>query len=183
MKTRDFYLPSIGTKLELPTGLTETDCVVYTYLTKDKLCAIGFKGKSIKPSFRYSFKTIQQRNDHIVDFYLSVYKEKQAKEKRKKENNDVKYNVGNILYESWGYDQTNVNFYQVIEVKGTFITIREIKSKIFEQKSYDSGTVVPVKDKFIGEPLKRKAGNYVKIKSYSSAALYDGSPKYFSSYA
>lgn len=34
--------------------------------------------------------------------------------------------VGDILYTSWGYDQTNVDFYQVIRVSGKNAWIREI---------------------------------------------------------
>ena len=35
--------------------------------------------------------------------------------------------IGSILYTSWGYEQTNIDFYQVIELIGTStVVLREI---------------------------------------------------------
>ena len=36
------------------------------------------------------------------------------------------YKVGDILYNSWGYNQTNVDWYQVIKVKPKSIVIHPI---------------------------------------------------------
>ena len=45
-----------------------------------------------------------------------------------------KYGVapGDIFYESWGYDQTNVNFYQVIRVTASKAEILPIGSRVVD---------------------------------------------------
>jgi hypothetical protein len=56
--------------------------------------------------------------------------------------------VGDIFVYSWGYEQTNVNFYQVISTTPKTMKLVEIA----QERTYDSsmsGKATPVKDKFI----------------------------------
>jgi hypothetical protein len=55
--------------------------------------------------------------------------------------------VGDILSASWGYDQTNVDFYQIVSVTKTGARLRKVTSTIVEVGS-GSDRVVPVKDSF-----------------------------------
>ena len=42
--------------------------------------------------------------------------------------------VGDLFYISWGYEQTNVNFYQVIDLKGTAsVMVREVWPKMVSE--------------------------------------------------
>lgn len=95
-------------------------------------------------------------NDKVMDFVnlLSDGKIEKAsnvgvKEKKKVENiHGVK--VGDIFYMSWGYEQTNINYFQVVELKGsTMIKIREIASQFIRSESSLSGYVKPAKDAFL----------------------------------
>lgn len=91
--------------------------------------------------------------------------------------------VGDILYCSWGYDQTNIDYYQVVGVTPASIKIQEIsKSTVKEYTtSYD---VVPNPGTFAGgeKPLTKRwkscAGEpwrySCKISSYSWAYLWEG---------
>ena len=58
--------------------------------------------------------------------------------------------VGDILYSSWGYDQTNIDFYQVVKVTAKTITVKEINYKS-DYDSSMSGYKVPVKNAFIDD--------------------------------
>lgn len=49
-------------------------------------------------------------------------------------------NEGDIFYESWGYDQTNVDFLQVTEVSATGKTV---KCQMMGKESVDVRTVKP----------------------------------------
>lgn len=101
---------------------------------------------------------------------------------------------GDILVASWGYDQTNVNFFQVTKLVGkTMVAIREIAAKsVKTHTTYDN--MVAVKGKFLDRSM---LGNYqdnaparkkvriaydgipaVKIFHHTSAYLWDGTPKY-----
>ena len=94
--------------------------------------------------------------------------------------NQESYKVGNILYSSWGYDQTNIDYYQVIEKTAKMVTIQKIASESVETHcggAYES--VMPTKDNFIGKPIKKKVGAYgVKLNSYATASHWDGRAKH-----
>ena len=89
--------------------------------------------------------------------------------------------VGMILVSSWGYDQTNVDFYEISRVLNSMVEIREIDKK-FVKQGRGVDYVVPIPGKFIGSPLRKRVGYYdgqitVKINSYSSAYQWDGKPE------
>ena len=93
--------------------------------------------------------------------------------------------VGDIFVSSWGYDQTNVDCYQVVEVKGkSTVVLREVSYKYVEgtQGSMSSG-VQPVKDAFISDELitKRIKDNYISF-DFSLATLWDGKRSYYCSW-
>lgn len=95
---------------------------------------------------------------------------------------DETLKVGDILVSSWGYDQTNVDYYQVVAVspKG-MVSIREIASEVAGDNYGPSGeSVVPVKDKFVGEVMKNKRPHHgrIRISSSQSAYKWDGKPNY-----
>lgn len=68
--------------------------------------------------------------------------------------------VGDIFAASWGYDQTNINFYQVVKVSasGKSVHVSEIRSLMAEDQS--SGpyyvSVKAHQDNFKGEVFRRK---------------------------
>lgn len=62
--------------------------------------------------------------------------------------------VGDIFYSTWGYDQTNVDFWQVVELKGTQTAIiREIHAEISRNTGSMSGYKWPRRDDFYGNKL------------------------------
>lgn len=98
--------------------------------------------------------------------------------------------VGDILVSSWGYDQTNVDFYKVIRTTPKSIVIRQIQGKTTEQ-GHMCGTSVPAQPHtfldYNNEPLTKRFRPYndgyaVTISSYASAYLWDGEPRYTSWY-
>ena len=97
--------------------------------------------------------------------------------------------LGDILYSSWGYDQTNIDFYQVTRVLKASVEIRRISSKQGPEDGFMTASVTPVKDYFVGEPMVKRIAYTqsgepnVKIKSYAWAYIWDGRPKRCSWYA
>jgi hypothetical protein len=92
-----------------------------------------------------------------------------------------------ILFElvcSWGYDQTNINFYQIISRKNDFIILQEI-GKTITDNQYDRGHCVANPSNLIGEPMRKKITKYalVKFSSFEIARPWKGKPEYWSSYA
>lgn len=143
--------------------------------------AMTFVGRAIKPTWTYRFKTEQNREDFTNKAIKEVNEHAERKEVKRQERKEFQHNlkVGDILSASWGYDQTNQDYYQVIRVIDKKIVIREIASK---QVGVDR--VVADKDNFIGEAMLKqpsstsKGDAVVKISSYEYAFLWDGKPEY-----
>jgi len=84
--------------------------------------------------------------------------------------------VGDVLYSSWGYEQTNIDYYQVVALIGkTMVSVRKIACER-EQTEWEQGRSVPAVNQFIGEPMRRKIKKFdhtgagcVSITSYSLA--------------
>lgn len=93
-------------------------------------------------------------------------------------------NVGDFLVSSWGYDQTNVDFYEVVAKTKKMVAIREVEKKYVGPRDAPSVKVMPVPGRYTGPALKKKpkagwrGGVTVRINSYSSAHLWDGKPQY-----
>lgn len=91
--------------------------------------------------------------------------------------------VGDIFYSSWGYDQTNVDFYQVVKVGPAMISMRKVHSKVVSRRGEPQEYVEPVSNSFTGPVFNKKLNTsydgrpMVKIESYAHAYKWDGKPK------
>ena len=95
--------------------------------------------------------------------------------------------AGDIFYCSWGYDQTNIDFYEVVSVSGLTAEIRAINSSETED-GFMCGKSSPVPHSFSGEPMKKRIQSYSGEPYFSgtcghSISPYDGKPLYCSHYA
>lgn len=146
-----------------------------------RLFGIAFAGKANKPLWHHSFKDESSRQRLIDETIKNRKSLLEYKQKRLQERKDFQHDFqkGDILYSSWGYDQTNVDFYEVVEVVGKMVSVREIAGKVTREER-GADYVVAVPGKFVGPVLKRKVGvgGYVKIDNVQSASKWDGKPKY-----
>ena len=84
--------------------------------------------------------------------------------------------VGDVFYASWGYDQTNVDFYQVVGVtaSGKSVRLRKIAAERVGEGGGPSEHVRPAIDQFVDDKVLtrryREGGGthrgYVKIESW-----------------
>jgi hypothetical protein len=81
----------------------------------------------------------------------------------------MKVKIGEIFRRSWGYDQTNVDYFQVVALKAKTVVVREINHREVPGSNQGgmSCNVVPVKDSFDESKLPRQ----VKV-----AVGHEGSP-------
>lgn len=105
-------------------------------------------------------------------------------------------NKGDVLYCSWGYDQTNVDFYEVVDLVGKqSVRLRPIYSRRVESDTFHD-RVVPcpgeyrdwdvllskdgtAKVSLLGEVKRvRKDGSSVTLCKGHRAYLWDGKPEY-----
>lgn len=155
--------------------------------------AIGFTSRSTsQPLFNYRFKSHDARNEYLAKF-VAKYRESAARMAEYKGNQKVlkaerikefraKLKVGTILSDSWGYEQTNVEFYKILAVEKSRIQIVELGHIQGEAKSWASCDVTP-SDTTQGEPIwKQVRTDHIPICSSIHLTVWDGKPKYKSWY-
>ena len=188
--SREFYIPQGATKI----AAKDLPVVFYTYEEPKNsniaVAAMCFIGKQSKPAWHYAFSTYERMEKYIADQIESVRLSQERKAKEKAERlKPHSLKVGDIMVCSWGYDQTNVDFYKVKRLVGkSMVELIGIRSAHVDDSDEAHGMackVIPLPDHEYGEPFKKKANsrNRISMTSYSSAVLWDGKPEYKSWYA
>lgn len=131
-----------------------------------------------------------ENTDYHTDDYADALSTAQAmlKEAQKKSHLHT-LKTGAIIYNSWGYDQTNIDFYQVVKATKCFVTLRPIEAeKISDGPQTMTGKATAKKDHFTSEEATRHkayfyfGGNCVNFQ-YGGGGEWDGKPKRYSTYA
>lgn len=99
---------------------------------------------------------------------------------------DDKFAPGRILYNSWGYDQTNIDFYQITRRTEKSIWFRPIGCEMVAN-GHMSGRVTPIPDSFAGPEEMRRLQHrygepYIRAR-HGFYHPYEGKPLYCSWYA
>ena len=136
------------------------------HMINNKVFAQGFSGKRQRPVWVTHFA-----NDEVCDAYVGQWVK--SLEQELQNTNTLK--VGDVLYSCWGYEQTNVYFYQVTEVSssGAMVTVRELETERHEAETmqYD---IIPLLGKFKSGPLRRRVqDNGVRIDDVARAYYYE----------
>lgn len=143
--------------------------VVYLYSNRrGQPCAVGFTGRAKKPRLHYYYRTVESRDELVADWLDSIVERK--KSRRKSAERLLK--VGDVLVSSWGYEQTNIDYYLVTKLVGkASVDIVKIGKETVDTE-WAQGKCVPDPTNIIGEPFRKRAdGNSVKIASYARANL------------
>lgn len=120
-------------------------------------------GKSKRPK-RYSFRTAEHRQQWLdrekasQDAGERFKIQRQAERDQRKAAMAEQIQVGTLLCYSWGYDQTNVDFFQVVARKGSAVWIRPIGGRVVPgSEGFMSNTIMPARDQFASDkPAVRK---------------------------
>lgn len=188
------YIPNGAIKI----ADKNSDAVAYLYQggqLGNQPCARIFYGKQSKPVLAAQFGASpkmtaeQYRAKRIADFFRyrqeALARKADRAAKRKAAGRGVE--VGQFMVSSWGYDQTNVDFYKITALIG------KTMAEIVKVGSIDvgDGTGSSMSSKVIpGEkPLKDAKPFRVVIKDGRAtirgmgASVWDGQPRYVSWYA
>lgn len=194
MRNTERYIPE---GYELAFDSKELNIQVY-YKDTPCISAICFVGRAINPTWHYRFKNAEQRQAEVTNTFNNVQaradRKAEYKAKAKKASNNHGVKVGDVFRSSWGYDQTNVDYYQIISVSGKSATLCKI-AQLSEADGYLQGNCVPAPNQFIGKPFKKliqkqseTSSAYVKIYSFANAykiepvAVVSNKPIYESSH-
>lgn len=177
---RESYIPDSATAVDCG----DSDMAVYAYQTAGVLYGVAFHGKASKPDWHHRFKSADQMANKVAESIAGrrshfEYKAKRTAARAKPHT----LKPGDILYSSWGYDQTNVDFYKVLSVTRRTATIIKVGLETVESNG-PSDRVVAVPDHEIGKPMKNKRVDtgwdreMITIDSVSRAYLWDGTPRH-----
>lgn len=145
---------------------TGCDAVAWTWINaKGQPCAVAYAGRSLKPigGNSYFFKSEILRDAWLKQCFDRELLSEQAKQeridtRRQQMAQPHLLEVGDVLVSSWGYDQTNIDYYQVTALAGKrTVEIREIESQS-EATGQMMGQCVPALGKFAGPPMRRRVG-------------------------
>jgi len=151
--------------------LKGTDAVAYV-TDGTSCCAYAFRGRRLKAEFRYSFTSEKARDARLARWFAEVAESTMHKQQRAAFAHTLK--AGDVLKAVWGYEQTNVDFYQVTALLGSMVEIRAI-AQLTETTGHMTGIAGPKVNDFIGKPMRKRVreGNCIRIESYCYASPYE----------
>ena len=152
--------------------------VVYLYCMNGKPCARAYKGRAKKQAFNYSYRSEESRLESVTKWIEARSKEatEKAQEIKEKAETIRALEVGDVLRSSWGYDQTNIDYYMVISLVGkNSVEVAEIGCFADYDGQNMSGHCVPNPEEIKGESFTRRVlfGDTVKVNSCSSASKHE----------
>ena len=167
-------------------GAIRSELYNRTVVVYDPLTVAVYSKKATRPTYHYKFKTESEFYNYLQKIEKDAEDEKLRDEIWSKQYKEIgnKIQPGEILISSWGYEQTNIDFYIVLSRKNDFVTIQEIGQQ--RRLTGDmSGLCKPDQSITIGEPFRRKINRWggVNLESYKSCVLWDGREYSWSSYA
>ena len=152
------------------------------------------KEKSI---YNYVYKTLEEAQTKANTSFNNISTNIKTREEEKRKKSEAMktlkasdfFKLGDIIVNTWGYEQTNVEFYQVTEVKNKTIEVKEIAQKEVQTEGYSSMAcdVLPVENSFLTDganyQLRVKPEGYLSNpKSFYYFHKWSGRPQYKSWY-
>ena len=161
-------------------------CVAFLYTDKrGRPCAAAWKRRAMHPSWRYYFRSEAVRAQRVSEFLASSRAgAKRRAEERARRKAPHSLEVGTILRCSWGYDQTNIDWFEVTATTPHTVKVREIAA-VSVETDYMQGKSRPLMGDYIGPETTHRVGadNYVRISECQLASPWDGNAANWTSYA
>lgn len=148
---------------------------------------LTYRGTAGKPDFNFVFKTREQAEKKVEEWFTSLLARKlYIVEQRAEQNKPHTLQVGDVITNSWGYDQTNVDCYKITRTTDHFVWLRPIASKIIPHDGYSpmAGRVVPIPGEFLAngaEEQHKASGQSVGFK-FGSGSKWDGESSFYCSW-
>jgi hypothetical protein len=147
------WIPPNSRAVPHPRG--EAVAVVYVSESANgKAYAVSYIGTAAHRAHNYSFRDVANRDKWIAEFFAGIDSHEQRKVAYREERakpHDLK--AGDIITNSWGYDQTNVDWYRVTKATANFVWLQPIAASLTEDDDSCapmSGHTVPQVDGHVG---------------------------------
>lgn len=184
---RERFIPENSTKYEVG------QYTIYTYEKNGTALAVYYRGnKMTKNIGHYRYANVEQRAKKVEED-MNRYKEQEKRNAESKLAGMMRAQIfaatlqeGVILYYSWGYDQTNVDFFEVVGRKGkSTVLLRKIETDRGPEDGFMTANVMPKKGVYTGPAFeKRLKTDWDALRmDFGVAKLWDGTPMRISWYA
>ena len=150
--------------------------IVYAYTNKSgRPAAVAYIGKQSKPTWHYQFKGEAQRQMMIDRLFDNLAYRENQKAERKSERAAFRhgFKVGDILYSSWGYEQTNIEYYEITATTEKTVTFREVAQN-GQSNGFMCKEVTPRPGEYIGKEFTRKVTPCGRDKGAVNFAEHEG---------
>jgi hypothetical protein len=131
------WIPQNSTAVSHPRG--SDIAVVYCYQSGPRPAALCYIGSAGKSSWHHSFFSEEARQKHIADTFAGIDTTAEWKAKNKAERqapHDLK--IGDIIVNSWGYEQTNIDWYVVTKTTDHYVWVQSIAAHMTPSESGNS---------------------------------------------
>lgn len=170
--------PQLAQHVRCKTG----DAEAWIYAQHGRYYAVGFLGRAQNPHDGATiwFRTAEARAAWVTRLFATATAEHARRQKRQADKSAARAKphglaVGDVLRSVWGYDQTNVDYYQVTKLIGTQMVEYRRIGALSEETHYMQGDSAPAPGAFIG-PAKRArvsehgARNSIRVSSCANAS-------------
>lgn len=102
------------------------------------------------------------------------------------------YDTGAIVYDSWGWEQTNIDYYCIVKRSGQFVTLLPMKKASGPEIGFMTRKETPKEIDFTGDPVRKKVRSHFgketgfSMRDYAGGgwvSLYEGQPVTSTHYA
>lgn len=161
---RSFWLPEGAVEIKAD----DSSAVSYLAVRENgKAHLMGFSGKRNKPDFNYLLKNEAAARAYAAEHAVRVKDAEARRAASKAARYDVDaskhYKVGDILHTSWGWEQTNVEFFKIIRVLPKAIEVVAIGAHLAEATGPMQGRFVPDPDHEIREGYAAKNNGIKRV--------------------
>lgn len=177
LESRMKYFVNVDLAAVKVTDLPEAKSVFYEYTKNGMLVLLGFRGRKGKPFIYNGYKKAENRQKEL-DYQIKMAMEVYAA------YNENLLNTGDVLSYQWGYEQTNVEFFQVVGKTAKSVKIRKISKTKAESADWATAKVMPNLNNFVSDQIqsKRVKKDFVSME-YGVARKWDGIPELETYYA
>ena len=114
------------------------------------VCVKAWRGAAEKPTFFRRYRQMPDAKACASDFLHKVERDEKLRADKAKSRIDQRaklrasdfWVVGDVVYNSWGWNQTNIHWYQVVEVKAKSVVIRAL-ARNFREATHMIGPSQP----------------------------------------
>ena len=129
--------------------------------------------------------------EKLVNFFSKKYDEiftnlntraaKKAAQVLEQEKLSASIKEGDMFYTSWGYDQTNMDFYVVVKkTSSRGVMLQQVGCDVVETVDWCSHKIKINKSKLIGSPFRKLLrGDFIPLNSFSYAWKFEDENKIF----